>query len=154
MKHTKEIIAICVLGLVLATIVTFDSMKPDSLFQWWPGLVATVVGGIAVIACWGMYTGQDRETRRRLLPFCILPTVQTISLPLCDVCLLLSLSSPALLSLGFFLLSDLVSFLFILVYPFCIRMNRILWITAAVFAVNLLIQTFLSVMILAFFGAG
>ena len=154
MKQTKEIIAICVFGLVLATIVTFDSMKPDSLYQWWPGLVATVVGGIAVIACWGMYTGQDRETRRRLLPFCILPTVQTLSLPLCDVSLLLSLSSPALLSLGGFLLSVLLSFLFVLVYPFCIRMNRILWITAAVFAVNLLIQAFLSVFILALFGAG
>lgn len=73
MNHTKAINAICAFGLVLATVVTFDYMNPHSLYhQSWPYLVASAVGGIAVIACWGMFTAcEDSETRRRLIPFCI-----------------------------------------------------------------------------------
>ena len=156
MNHTKAINAICAFGLVLATIVTFDYMNPHSLYhQSWPYLVATAVGGVAVIACWGMFTAcEDPETRRRLIPFCIPLTVQTLLLPLCDICSLLWIAPLASLFLGFYLLCVPLFFLFLLVYPFCIRMNRVLWWTTAVFAVNLLIQAFLSVMILAFFGVG
>ena len=148
MNHTKAINALCAFGLVLATIVTFDSMKPDSLYQWWPGLVATAVGGIAVIACWGMFTAcEDPETRRRLIPFCIPLTVQTLLVPLCDISLLLRLGPLAVLFMFFYVLCVPIFFLFVLVYPFCIRMNRVLWITTAVFAANLLVQAVLLVLL-------
>lgn len=154
MNHTKAINALCAFGLVLATIVTFDSMKPDSLYQWWPGLVATSVGGIAVIACWWMFIGcGDPKTRRRLMPFCILLTVQTLLLPLCDICSLLWIAPLASLFLGFYLLCVPLFFLFVLVYPFCIRMNRVLWRTTAVFAVNLLAQAVPFVLFLSLYLA-
>lgn len=145
MNHTKAINAICAFGLVLATVVTFDSMNPQSLYhQCWPRLVATVVGGIAVIACWGMFTGcEDMETRRRLAPFCIPLTVQTLLLPLGDICVLLWNGPLAILFFFFYLLCVPLFFLFVLVYPFCIRMNRVLWVTTAVFVGNLLVQVVL-----------
>ena len=149
MNHTKAINAICAFGLVLATVVTFDYMNPYSLYLLcWPYLIATAVGGIAVIACWGMFTAcEDPENRRRLIPFCILLTVQTLLLPLCDICVLLRFGPLAALFMFFYVLCIPLFFLFVLVYPFCIRMNRVLWITTAVFAVNLLVQTVLLVVI-------
>ena len=151
MNHTKAINALCAFGLVLATVVTFDFMNPHSLYhQSWPQLVATVVGVIAVIACWGMFTAcEDPETRRRLAPFCILLTVQTLLLPLCDICSLLGVIPVASLFSCFYLLCFPLFILFVLVYPFCIRMNSVLWWTTAVFAVNLLVQFFPFVLILS-----
>ena len=130
MKHTKAINAICAFGLVLATVVTFDYMNPHSIYHRWGAcLIATVVGGIAVIACWGMFTAcEDPETRRRLAPFCIPLTVQTLLLPLCDICSL--------------------------VYPFCIRMNRVLRATVDVFAADLLVQAVQFVLLLYYRRAG
>ena len=156
MNHTKAINAICAFGLVLATVVTFDFMNPHSLYhQSWPYLVATAVGGIAVIACWGMFTAcKDSETRRRLIPFCIPLTVQTLLLPLCDISVLLWLAPLASVFFVFYLLCIPLFFLFVLVYPFCIRMNRVLWWTTAVFAVNLLVQAVLFVLALSFLRAG
>ena len=149
MKHTKAINAICTFGLVFATtVVAFDSMNPGSLYQWWPGLVATAVRGIAVIACWGMFTAcEDPETRRRLIPFCIPLTVQTLLVPLGDICALLRLGPLAALFMLFYVLCVPIFFLFVLVYPFCIRMNRVLWWTTAVFAANLLVQAVLLVLL-------
>lgn len=156
MNHTKAINAICSFGLVLATVVTFDFMNPHSLYhQSWPHLVATVVGGIAVIACWGVFTAcEEQETRRRLIPFCIPLTVQTLLLPLCDISMLLWNGPMATLFMFFYLLCIPLFFLFVLVYPFCIRMNRVLWWTTAVFAVNLLVQAVLFVLALSFLRAG
>lgn len=149
MNHTKAINAICAFGLVLATVVTFDFMNPHSLYhQSWPYLVASAVGGIAVIACWGMFTAcEDPENRRRLIPFCIPLTVQTLLVPLCDICLLLRLGPLAVLFMLFYVLCVPLFFLFVLVYPFCIRMNRVLWWTTAVFAANLLVQAVLLVLL-------
>lgn len=151
MNHTKAINAICTFGLVFATtVVTFDSMNPGSLYQWWPGLVATAVSGISVIVSWGMFAGcGDPETRRRLAPFCILLTVQTLLLPLCDICSLLGVIPVASLFSCFYLLCFPLFILFVLVYPFCIRMNSVLWWTTAVFSVNLLVQFFPFVLILS-----
>ena len=151
MSHTKAINALCAFGLVLATIVTFDFMNPHSLYhQSWPYLVASAVGGIAVIACWGMFTAcEDPETRRRLIPFCIPLTVQTLLVPLCDISLLLRLGPLGALFMLFYVLCVPLFFLFVLVYPFCIRMNSVLWWTTAVFAVNLLVQFFPFVLILS-----
>ena len=155
MNHTKAINAICAFGLVLATVVTFDYMNPHSLYhQSWPHLVATAVGGIAVIACWGMFTAcEDSETRRRLIPFCIPLTVQTLLVPLCDISLLLRLGPLAALFMLFYVLCVPIFFLFVLVYPFCIRMNRVLWRTTAVFAVNLLAQAVPFVLFLSLYLA-
>ena len=149
MNHTKAINAICAFGLVLATVVTFNYMNPHSIYHRWGAcLIATVAGGIAVIACWGMFTAcEDSENRRWLIPFCILLTVQTLLVPLCDICLLLRLGPLATLFMFFYLLCIPLFFLFVLVYPFCIRMNRVLWITTAVFAVNLLVQAVLLVLL-------
>ena len=156
MNHTKAINAICAFGLVLVTIVTFDYLNSYSLYyQWWPCLVATAVGGIAVIACWGLFTAcEDPETRRRLIPFCIPLTVQTLLLPLCDISVLLWFGPLATLSLVFYLLCIPLFFLFVLVYPFCIRMNRVLWVTTAVFAFNLLVQVVLFVLVMPLFAVG
>ena len=149
MNHTKAINAIYAFGLVLATVVTFDFMNPHSLYhQSWPYLVATAVGGIAVIACWWMFTAcEDPETRRRLIPFCIPLTVQTLLVPLCDISVLLWNGPMATLFMFFYVLCVPIFFLFVLVYPFCIRMNRVLWITTAVFAANLLVQAVLLVLL-------
>ncbi len=150
MNHTKAINAICAFGLVLATVVTFDFMNPHSLYhQSWPYLVASAVGGIAVIACWGMFTACEdySENRRRLIPFCIPLTVQTLLVPLCDISVLLRLGPLAALFMLFHVLCVPLFFLFVLVYPFCIRMNRVLWITTAVFATNLIVQAVLLVLL-------
>ena len=149
MNHTKAINAICAFGLVLATVVTFDYLNSHSLYhQSWPHLVATAVGGIAVIACWGMFTGcEDPAIRRKLIPFCIPLTVQTLLLPLCDICLLLRIGPLAIVFMIFYLLCIPLFFLFVLVYPFCIRMNRVLWVTTAVFTVNLLVQAALMALL-------
>lgn len=156
MNHTKAINAICAFGLVLATVVTFDFMNPHSLYhQSWPYLVVSAAGGIAVIACWGMFTAcEDPETRRRLAPFCIPLTVQTLLLPLCDICSLLWIDLMATLILVFYLLCIPLFLLFVLVYPFYIRMNRVLWATADVFAADLLVQAVLFVLLLYYRRAG
>ncbi|MBR4466776.1 MAG: hypothetical protein IKS34_00595 [Clostridia bacterium] len=156
MKHTKAINAICAFGLVLATVVTFNYMNPHSIYHRWGAcLIATVVGGIAVIACWGMFTAcEDPETRRRLAPFCIPLTVQTLLLPLCDICSLLWIDLMATLILVFYLLCIPLFLLFVLVYPFCIRMNRVLRATADVFAADLLVQAVLFVLLLYYRRAG
>ena len=108
------------------------------------------VSGISVIASWGMFAGcGDPETRRRLAPFCILLTVQTLLLPLCDICSLCGFTPVASLFSGLYLLCFPLFILFVLVYPFCIRMNSVLWWTTAVFAVNLLVQFFPFVLILS-----
>lgn len=72
---------------------------------------------------------------------------QTLLVPLCDISVLLRLGPLAALFMLFYVLCVPIFFLFVLVYPFCIRMNRVLWITTAVFAANLLVQAVLLVLL-------
>ena len=58
-----------------------------SLYQGMPPyLLATLTGVAAVALLWCLFvrTG-DRKTRLRLLPYCVLTSLQTLLLPLADI---------------------------------------------------------------------
>ena len=114
--------------------------------------IGTVVGIFAVIALFAIFFQLDRmlqlepprsdfrETRRNLLPLCVLTLLHTLIMPLVaspglSICLY-SLSIPFLLLYGF-------------IYMGVVRMNRFLGAAAAIYTVNLLIQAVIAFLVWA-----
>ena len=114
--------------------------------------VAAVVGFIAVVILFAIFFQLDkllqlepprpdfRETRRKLLPLCVLTLLHTLIMPLVaspalSICLY-SLSIPFLLLYGF-------------IYMGVVRMNRFSGAAAAIYTVNLLIQAVIAFLVWA-----
>ena len=114
--------------------------------------IGTVVGIFAVVALFAIFFQLDRmlqlepprpdfrETRRKLLPLCVLTLLHTLIMPLVaspalSICLY-SLSIPFLLLYGF-------------IYMGVVRMNRFLGAAAAIYTVNLLIQAVIAFLVWA-----
>ena len=114
--------------------------------------IGTVVGIFAVVALFAIFFQLDkllqlepprpdfRETRRKLLPLCVLTLLHTLIMPLVaspalSICLY-SLSIPFLLLYGF-------------IYMGIVRMNRYSGAAAAAYTVNLLIQAVIAFLVWA-----
>ena len=114
--------------------------------------IGTVVGIFAVVALFAIFFQLDRmlqlepprpdfrETRRKLLPLCVLTLLHTLIMPLVaspalSICLY-SVSIPFLLLYGF-------------IYMGVVRMNRFLGAAAAIYTVNLLIQAVIAFLVWA-----
>ena len=79
-----------------------------------------------------------RETRRHLLPLCILTLLHTLVMPL--------VASPGL-SIGLYASSIPFLLLYGFIYAGVVRMNRFLWAGAAIYTVNLLIQAVIAFLV-------
>jgi hypothetical protein len=114
--------------------------------------IGTIAGIFAVVFLFGIFFQLNKmfmpesphlnlkETRRNLLPLCILTLLHTLIMPLVaspglSICLY-SLSIPFLLLYGF-------------IYMGVVRMNRFLGAAAAIYTVNLLIQAVIAFLVWA-----
>ena len=114
--------------------------------------IGTVVGIFAVIALFAIFFQLDkllqlepprpdfRETRRNLLPLCVLTLLHTLIMPL-----VASLG----LSIGLYSLSIPFLLLYGFIYMGVVRMNRFLGAAAAIYTVNLLIQAVIAFLVWA-----
>ena len=114
--------------------------------------IGTVVGIFAVIALFAIFFQLDkmlqlepprpdfRETRRKLLPLCVLTLLHTLIMPL--------VASPGL-SAGLYAVSIPFLLLYGFIYMGVVRMNRFLWAAAAIYTVNLLIQAVIAFLVWA-----
>ena len=114
--------------------------------------IGTVVGILAVVFLFGIFFQLNKlfmpesphlnlkETRRNLLPLCILTLLHTLIMPLVASpglsAALYSVSIPFLLLYGF-------------IYMGVVRMNRFLGAAAAIYTVNLLIQAVIAFLVWA-----
>ncbi len=114
--------------------------------------IGTVVGIFAVMALFAIFFQLDkllqlepprpdfRETRRKLLPLCVLTLLHTLIMPL--------VASHGL-SAGLYAVSIPFLLLYGFIYMGVVRMNRFLGAAAAIYTVNLLIQAVIAFLVLA-----
>ena len=112
--------------------------------------IGTIVGILAVVFLFGIFFQLNllfmpespnlnlKETRRKLLPLCVLTLLHTLIMPLVaspglSICLY-SFSIPFLLLYGF-------------IYMGVVRMNRFSGAAAAIYTVNLLIQAVIAFLV-------
>ena len=114
--------------------------------------IGTVVGIFAVIALFAIFFQLDkmlqlepprpdfRETRRKLLPLCVLTLLHTLIMPL--------VASPGL-SICLYSVSIPFLLLYSFIYMGVVRMNRFLGTAAAIYTGNLLIQAVIAFLVWA-----
>ena len=117
-------------------------------------LRASLIGAVATVALFWIFH-RKREMRGRLMPLCLLTLLHTLFFPL--ACCFPRHSEYADRTVSdtiavFFgivhLLSTPVLFLFLLIYAIVLsvrsRMNRLIWLAAGIFLLNVVLQAFFA----------
>ena len=114
--------------------------------------IGTIVGILAVVFLFAIFFQLNRmfmpesphlnlkETRRKLLPLCVLTLLHTLIMPL--------VASPGL-SVALYSVSIPFLLLYGFIYMGVVRMNRFLGAAAAIYTVNLLIQAVIAFLVWA-----